>query len=163
MKILTTTMVTMAMLALTGCMTGGDSSKNDLSSQARNAAESKKDYQANLAKWEAAKVGDYSYQVSMDCFCFPMGWMNIEVEDGVVVKVDSVEGQAVLFEPDQAGLSPTVDHLFQTIGSHVGNPDYTVNVEYDKALGYPARIEIRNQAFLRDADYDIRVVELKPR
>lgn len=161
MKILALAMVS---LTLTGCLTGGDSSeKRDLNPQASNSVENRKDYEAALAKWRGSRVSDYAFRINLDCFCFPMGWMDIEVEEGVVTRVDSVPGQEVLFDPDQFGLAPSVDHLFHTIATHIDLPDFTVEVEYDKVLGYPRSVEIRSQGSQRDADYTIGVSGLEAR
>lgn len=160
---------------LAGCLTdggasgsrggamGGDTTGGTHDSRVRAAETARKEYDRALGRWQAAGIRDYGFRVLMNCYCFPMGWLDVEVEDGAVAAVDSVPGRLAQLDKDQFGLAPTVDHLFETVRAHLANPDFLVEAEYDEKLGYPRSVVIRNFVMLRDADYDIRIESLTPR
>src|SRR4051794_26899625 len=100
MKLITNMIAVLALAMFSGCITNQNDNGNQEEAKAiqlKKAA--REEFETNLAKWKSAKVSDYQFQVNMECYCFPMGWMNITVADGQVAEVDSVPGQIKLFEP----------------------------------------------------------------
>lgn len=163
MKIITKTISALTMALFTGCIDNQDSGAKEYPIQTTlEAGNMRSEFDANLAKWKASKVELYRFQVDMQCYCFPMGWMDIIVRRGLVAEVDSVPGELKLFEPNQVAYAPTIESLFDRIEPKLYDPDYTVKIEYDSTFGYPKSIEIRQNGNLKDAGLSASVVRLAP-
>jgi hypothetical protein len=162
MKFITTILAAFALAMFSGCVTSQDKTDKDAVTKESRQRATRAEFETNMAKWKDAKVADYQFQVDMECFCYPMGWMNITVASGQVAQVDSVPGEVKLFEPQQSALAPTVEYLFDHIDPKLDDSDYTVTVQYDAQFGYPKFIEIKNRGEMHDADFSANVVRLWP-
>jgi hypothetical protein len=163
MKYITSMIVALALTIFSGCDLNQEAgAKEETTKEIQLKKATREEFDANLAKWKSAKVSDYQFQVNMECYCFPMGWMNITVQNGQVAQVDSVPGEVKLFEPTQVALAPTIEYLFDHIDPRLDDTDYTVSVEYDANFGYPKFVEIRHTGDLKDAGLLANVVRLWP-
>jgi hypothetical protein len=153
----------LALFTMVGCIAGGEKD-DDGNGQigGRTRREELKAYEVNRAKWQSHKIDDYFFKVNMGCFCYPMGWMQVTVEDGQAVKYDSVPGKGDYYDTTYAGNAPTVETLFQSISSYLSDEEYDVSVEYDAKLGFPRKIDARHLTPLPDADAQVEIVELAP-
>ncbi|MGW8249705.1 MAG: DUF6174 domain-containing protein [Anaerolineales bacterium] len=101
----------------------------------------------NQAKWEAANINHYRFQLSVGCFC-PVGDrmpMTMEVKDGEVVSIVDANGE-VFPESDPMYdfilRYATIDRIFAELGSEeVQNADQ-VSVTYDPENGFPSQMTI---------------------
>lgn len=163
MKFITSMIGVLALAMFSGCITNKSLEDNgDEIKEVQLNKTTRQEFDANLAKWQNAKVSDYQFQVNMECYCFPMGWMNITVQNGQVAQVDSVPGEIKLFEPNQVALAPTIEYLFDRIEPKLEDTSYTVSVEYDATFGYPKFIDIRHTGDIKDAGLSASVVRLWP-
>jgi hypothetical protein len=163
MNFITTLIAGIVLTILSGCLGNQNPTEKEVPAKEFQLTKaSRADFDANLAKWKASQLSDYLFQVDMDCYCYPMGWMNITVEGGKVALVDSVPGEVKLFESTQTALAPTIEYLFERIEPKLDDPDYTVEVEYEARFGYPKYIEIRHNGDLIDAGLSAKVVRLWP-
>jgi Family of unknown function (DUF6174) len=105
------------------------------------------------ARWHAAGISDYSYEMRKLCFCPPevVGPFAITVRGGAVASVVYVStGAAVV---PVAERHPTVDGLFAVVEATLErNPD-RLTIDYDSELGYPRRIEV--DTIVRAADDEV--------
>ena len=127
------TILSLLLLVLvTGCSLFGSRTSNELSEA--------------QARWAVAALNDYSFRLSIGCFCGYAGQYSIEVHDGEVVSIESID------EPYPGGsLDParlTVDDLFEVLSRAVDNGADEILAEYDAELGYPRSINID---YYRDA------------
>ncbi len=83
--------------------------------------------------WQSKNISSYSYVVDVGCFCSLIGPVKVEVIGGHITQVTLVATGAQL--PIAGRL--TINELFDQIRS--STPALTV--EFDRVLGYPARIE----------------------
>ncbi len=104
------------------------------------------EFDKNLAKWEAARITHYRYDITIGCFCafrddMPM---TIEINNGEIVSITSVKGNVITPSDDlydvvkhYAGM----DALFTQLKDALADAD-RVEVIYDTANGYPTSIAI---------------------
>jgi len=83
--------------------------------------------------WHSKNISTYSYVDDVACFCLLTGPVKVEVVGGRVARVTVIATGA----PLPITTRPTIDELFDQIRS--ATPALTV--EFDRALGYPTRIE----------------------
>ena len=103
-----------------------------------NPAESELEQQL----WEDLGIKDYQYEYLVSCFCGFNGPNPalITVRDGVVSKVEPVDGGS----PFGGSVSawPTIDSLFAIISrADAGNPN-VLKVQYDETYHYPKKIDL---------------------
>ena len=104
------------------------------------------EFDKNLAKWEAAKITHYRYDVAIGCFCafrddMPM---TVEINNGEVVSITSVKGNVItpsdsLYEVVKNYAS--MDTLFTQLKDALTEAD-KVEVTYDPTYGFPAILAI---------------------
>jgi len=105
-------------------------------------------------RWNGRSFVDYTFQVRSQCFCDEehVQWREVEVRNGVVTAV-RVPGETTSLPANRIAEWPTVDGLFQQILQAAGGDhDYLddISVQYDQALGFPARIHIDAQDNVAD-------------
>lgn len=83
--------------------------------------------------WRSKNIPDYSYVEDVGCFCVPTGPLKVEVVGGHVTRVTVIATGAEL--PTTSGR--TIDELFDQILAEATPP----TVEFNRALGYPTKIE----------------------
>lgn len=118
-----------------------------------------------LARWEARPFGDYAFEYRNACFC-PVEvtqWSRVEVRQGAVVAVRSVESGALL-DAELYPMWPTVEELFDRLLQHREDSDYLddISAEFDAALGYPSYMNFRYDEGIMDAGATHYVRNLVP-
>lgn len=116
------------------------------------------------ARWKARSFADYSYEIRVSCYCPPemSQWTRVSVRGGQVTDAQPVESDPP-FPITTLGLWTPIDTLFAVIRrSAADNTTYLedVDVEFDRALGFPTRIELRAKKNVADggASYFLRDV-----
>jgi hypothetical protein len=89
------------------------------------------------AKWEAADVSDYTWQIYVGCFC-DSGTSTVKVVDGQPVDL-RVDGEPSSIGSDREhGIIPlTMEDLFDVLDEAYAKHAEIVRVTYDADLGYP--------------------------
>jgi len=115
----------------------------------------------NEEKWRQAGIVDYSFRLSIGCFCpySILGPLDIQVIATEVSSIATVNG--VVLSPDAPEynfFSPyvTVERLFSTVEAHLGIAD-EVNVTYDDQYGFPTTVFIDNRKLTTDDELFLRV------
>ena len=96
--------------------------------------------QQRRAAWVARKIDSYRVELRISCFCIPEVTrpVLVEVRGGAVSKVLDLETAKPVADLSRY---PAITQLFdRAIEMRSGGGN--VSVAYDKALGYPARLEI---------------------
>ncbi|HMX18065.1 MAG TPA: DUF6174 domain-containing protein [Anaerolineales bacterium] len=104
------------------------------------------EFDKNLAKWEAAKITHYRYDVAIGCFCafrddMPM---TIEINNGEIVSITSVKGNIITPSDDLYDVVKSyagMEALFEQLKGAFEDAD-RVEVIYDTVNGYPTSIAI---------------------
>jgi hypothetical protein len=105
---------------------------------------------AARGQWGQRPFADYIFEARHGCFCLPeqVGPVQITVRQGAIVSVTLLEtGEGV----DPAHWF-TIEQLYERIPSwaeYDGVED--VSVDYDPALGFPSRVEVRFDEGIADA------------
>ncbi len=133
--------------ALVGCSDAFDSGEERELAQAQ-------------ARWTQAGLLDYQMEVRLGCFCQAAlpGFSRLTVQAGQVVAADPLTPTPGAEDIPLAAW-PTVAGVFDLIESASHQSDYTeIEVQYDPALGYPTRLELRCKADVLDcgARYELQ-------
>jgi hypothetical protein len=91
------------------------------------------------ARWERAGHDSYSFTAEHSCFCIDdaRGPVRIVVRDGAIVSVTMISTGASVADP----LWFTIDDLFDLVRDELERLPERLDVEYDRALGFPVRID----------------------
>lgn len=157
-------MVALAALAVfsgTGCVTEGEpeasAALTDTLNQAQRIA-----FRGGRDLWNSTKPDSYSFQLSRNCFCFPYGWMEVYVDEGKVVKVDTVAGVEGPYDFESFDNAPDMEDIFDQVEGYLNNPEYEVIAEYDAKMGYPLSVLIHHLPGYHDADAEFRIASFRP-
>ena len=109
-----------------------------------------------LARWDAAGIRDYSFDVDVICFCTISGRFHVVVKDGTPAEVTMEDGNAVDIEHFDF-FEFTIPGVFALIEEWNGgaSPDDVV-AAFDPELGYP--VDIRIDAISEAVDDEVTVV-----
>lgn len=133
----------------------------------------KRRYEANLKKWQARKLQNYTFTLQRSCFCLPEYTtpMTITVNNGKIVSAVA-ESLMVEIKDDGSETTPkmvdvsdramTVDQLFNEIKQAIDNKAASVNVKYDARWGYPRSIYIDLDTRMADEEIALTSTALKP-
>lgn len=105
------------------------------------------EYDQSLAKWQAADISHYRFQLFIGCFC-PFAEdmpLTIEVLDGEVVSITSADGSPVETSDPSFGTYDsyaTIDRLFLELKANLSGEAEEVVVTYDPTYGFPVNIAI---------------------
>ncbi len=118
------------------------------------------------ARWKARSFADYSYEIRVSCFCPPelSLWTRVSVRGGQVTDAQPVESDPQ-FPITTLSLWSPIDTLFGVIRrSAADNTSYLedVDVAFDRALGYPTRIELRAKKNVADGGALYLLREVRP-
>ncbi len=105
------------------------------------------EYDQNLAKWQAADISHYRYELFIGCFC-PFAEdmpLTVEVLNGEIVSITSADGSPV--EATNPSLEvyesyATIDLLFAELETDLSGEADEVVVTYDPTYGFPENIAI---------------------
>ncbi len=102
----------------------------------------------NRARWQAAQIADYRYQLDINCFCFPQRDilpLTIEVRAGQLAKITTNNGTAYppsdpmyTFVQDYA----TIDAIFATLMRDDMQTADVLDINYDQTYGFPVDVAI---------------------
>lgn len=109
-----------------------------------SACSGKSELGKNRDKWNLAGVTHYRFELTISCFCPFSEIMPImvEVEDGKIVSMTDVNGQAVEGEFSQyIEGAATIERLFDLAAQNLSEADQ-VEVAYDAQFGYPSAIRV---------------------
>ena len=101
----------------------------------------------NLEKWQDAHISHYRFSLNISCFCAFRDQMplTVEVRDGQIVHMATVDGTLVL-DTDQNyefyAPHATIDLLFAELDAAVTDGADSVTVTYDATYGFPTEIAI---------------------
>ncbi|RJP48212.1 MAG: hypothetical protein C4583_14715 [Anaerolineaceae bacterium] len=109
-----------------------------------SACGTKSELDQNRARWDSAGVTHYTFQLTVSCFC-PFAEImpiTVEVQDGKIVSMRDVNGEAVEGESRQyIEEAATVEGLFTIAEENLANADQ-VEVTYDAQYGFPTSIVV---------------------
>ena len=132
-------MILPALLLASCSLFGGDNDASELEEQRR--------------RWERLGIDTYTYDLTLGCFCLPVGAVRIQV------RADTVYAAIVLETGAPAGELArvlTVEALFDTIEDAMARKAHRLDVTYDETLAYPTLIDIDYQVNV--ADEEVRYV-----
>ena len=102
----------------------------------------------NRAKWEAASIKNYAYQIQIICFCpFSEIPMDIEVRNGVSISIQEATGKKTGVEKFFKPYS-TIEKVFNSIqqeleeNAALGSDRILVSSKFDRLYGFPSHVEI---------------------
>lgn len=112
----------------------------------------KREFLGHQEKWDALQDEDYSFDLSISCFCIQSSYGPVTV----VVKGDTVNallnvntGLDLIDETDSTlvfakwkNLYPSIDGLFEVVESAIDDNADKLEVSYDETFGYPNSIDI---------------------
>ena len=124
----------------------------------------------NEKLWKDQELQNYDFTLERQCFC-PEDWrgpVNIEVRDGSAVSVTySNNGEAVT--EGKFDDVDTIDKLFTLLkNAYTGKNDFdqkadSVDVTYDKQMGYPGTLYIDVSQLMADEEQGYTVTNLVAR
>lgn len=119
------------------------------------------------AKWTARPFADYQYEMIQLCFC-PTElnrWTRVSVRNGHVVAAQAVETDSII-PVERLSMWQPIDSLFSRLRSAAGDPSVReiysdILVEFDPTLGFPTRVEWKENPGIADAamTYQLRNVQ----
>ena len=104
----------------------------------------KSELDANREKWNAANIGHYKFELTISCFCAFMDIMPVavEIQDGQIVSMTDVNGQAVSDELRQyIDEAATIEGLFRIVAKDLSEAE-EIEIAYDAQYGYPSQINV---------------------
>ena len=107
----------------------------------------------NRQIWESQGLSDYHMAFRWFCFCVPeyVAPVEISVRDGNIAGVVFSEtGESV--EPSNIDRYRTLGGLFDLIQAAIDQNAFSISVEYDPELGYPAGVSIDYQKLVIDEE-----------
>lgn len=100
------------------------------------------EFDQNKAKWEDANISHYKFDLWIGCFCAFRSQMplTIEVQDGKVVSMTDVNGEAITAESPSYEIFSTyetIDRLFVKLAADISAGADEITVSYDPIYGFP--------------------------
>jgi hypothetical protein len=131
------------------------------------SAETGTELSRNQQKWQDANVNHYSMQLSVTCFCPVAGVMpmTVEIQDGEVVSLVDVNGDAI------SGTDPlndliqkyvTIDRIFAELASASVQEAERLEVAYDPTYGFPTEVTIDFVEQVADDELYLSVTGFEP-
>jgi len=123
----------------------------------------------NREKWQDANITHYRFSFNISCFCAFRDQMplTVEVRDGQIVHMATVDGTLVL-DTDQNyefyAPHATIDLLFAELDAAVNDGADSITVTYDATYGFPTEIAIDYSQEIADEEmyYSISGFEALP-
>ena len=123
------------------------------------------EYDQNLKQWQDAGVSHYRYDLVIGCFCpfYQDMPLTIEVKDGEVVSITSVDGTLL----DESNPSyqyyleyATIDLLFAELKSEIAEAE-EITVAYDSQYGFPTEVSIDRIKLAMDDELSLQVTNFE--
>ena len=123
----------------------------------------------NRENWQDANITHYRFSINISCFCAFRDQMplTVEVRDGQIVHMATVDGTLVL-DTDQNyefyAPHATIDLLFAELDAAVNDGADSITVTYDATYGFPTEIAIYQSQEIADEEmyYSISGFEALP-
>jgi hypothetical protein len=114
------------------------------------------------ARWKSKQFTNYTMVQSLKCFC-PNGGQKVTVvvQNNLITDVRDQNGQRLPVDSQKS--YKTVDELFAIIRSVDPAKVATLNVLYDKNLGYPTTLYVDVNKQIADEEYGYSVENLQPK
>jgi hypothetical protein len=129
-------------------------------------AKASSELEQNRALWERQEAQNYSFDLSILCFCPYGGQMplSIVVRDGEVVSLTTADGSDAGPSLEYYSQADTIEELFDIIESAQGGGADEIKVQYDPEYGYPVSIDIDNikEAIDDEISYQVANLEFLP-
>jgi len=121
----------------------------------------------NQSKWQDANISHYRFELTVGCFCpfrsqMPM---TVEVQNGEIVSMVDVNGQAVSTDDPMSEFIvkyATIDRLFSELESDSVQQADKLTVSYDPAYGFPSEISIDFIELAMDDELYLSVSAFEP-
>ena len=129
---------------------------------AAGGCESSVESEREQALWNELEIRNYQYEYMVSCFCGQIGPNPalITVTNGVVTKVEPVDGDPPLTGPLTS--YPTIGGLFEIISrAREGDPS-VLTIEYDQTYHYPKLIFLDPEERAIDDEITHRVDRFTP-
>jgi hypothetical protein len=131
------------------------------------SAETGTELSRNQQKCQDANVNHYSMQLSVTCFCPVAGVMpmTVEIQDGEVVSLVDVNGDAIsVTDPlnDLIQKYVTIDRIFAELASASVQEAERLEVAYDPTYGFPTEVTIDFVEQVADDELYLSVTGFEP-
>ena len=103
----------------------------------------------NRRQWERLGIDAYAYDLTIVCFCAHVAPVRVQVRADTVFSATNPETGETVEEPYR---TRTIDELFDVVEDAVAQQADRLEVEYDEAFGYPARIYVDYRFNLADEE-----------
>ncbi len=113
------------------------------------------------AIWQSHNINDYSFTLSVDCFCVVSGPVHFVVRNGEMQSGFIERDQRELAETEREFLPTTIPELFSLIEEVRTETSSTLEVEYAEELGYPSSVVIDREKMAFDAGRAYSVTQFK--
>ena len=110
-------------------------------------------------QWERLGIDAYEYDLTILCFCAHIDPVRVHVRADTVFSAILVETGEPVEEPYR---TRTVNELFDIIEDAVAQEADRLDVEYDEAFGYPARIDVDYRFTIADEERTFVAENLRP-
>lgn len=98
-------------------------------------------------QWERLRIDAYEYDLTVLCFCPPVGVVRVQVRADTVHTATVLETGAPV---DASFLVKTINDLFEIVEDAAKQEAHRLDVAYDSTFGYPTYVSI---------DYDVRLAD----
>lgn len=121
----------------------------------------------NKARWQDADIAHYRIQLGVGCFC-PVGDimpMTVEVQDGEVVSIVTVKGDAFpVTDPMSEFILKyaTIDRIFSELETDSVREADKLTVTYDPTYGFPTEVVIDYIELAADDELYLSVSAFEP-
>jgi hypothetical protein len=115
----------------------------------------------NERLWKSSGIYSYSYRFRWECFCeiSYVSTVDVTVRRGVIVSVIDVDTGRLL-DPGSFARYRTIDELFDLVRKARDEGAATINVTYDRNLGYPYQVFVDYLPMVIDEELGFRVYGL---
>ena len=123
-------------------------------------------FERSRAKWNAANITHYQFNLSISCFCpysedMPLA---IEVDNGKVVSMTKPDGSSLDSDSplySDAESYNTIDQAFSSLELLLNGDADKVEVTYDPAYGFPTSIDVDMILNAVDDEFSIYISDFK--
>jgi len=121
----------------------------------------------NQSKWQDAGITHYRFQLSVGCFCLFRSQMpmTVEVQDGEVVSMIDVNGEAFPMDDPMSEFVlkyATIDRLFSELGSDSVRDADHLTMSFDPTYGFPTEVAIDYIELAADDELYLSVSAFEP-
>ncbi|QIR35544.1 hypothetical protein HCG51_01430 [Tolypothrix sp. PCC 7910] len=119
------------------------------------------EFRQNRRVWSQQRIRNYRYKVSRSCFCTEeaRGPVTIEVRNGQTVSITDKNGKKV--NPELFQEYSTLPKVFNVIRDAIAKRASSMNVNYNKKLGYPTQINIDYNSQMADEELYLTIEDFK--